>query len=236
MTQSCNDATFATTLPYFSERSFFARTRYLYASHHTEIGGRPAFEQRNLASVLAAAAQHNILVLDCLQRSSLLACALLALVPRRAKARIILHGEMWAPDNGLLGRVEAAAVSIADRSIDCYIVFSSDELTEFPRNWGLDKSKTRFIPFFWTLKVADLEMKPEAGEYVFAGGNIHRDYEALIAAALRLPDVRFVLATRLLRDRTDLPSNVEARQVPHAEFVSLLSGARIVVVPMRSNP
>lgn len=74
---------------------------------------------------------------------------------------------------------------------------------------------------------------PGPEPFVFAGGNSHRDYEPLVAAARSLPDIRFLFATNLLEGRADLPPNVRAGQLPVAEFARLLRAAAVVVFPLR---
>jgi glycosyltransferase involved in cell wall biosynthesis len=66
---------------------------------------------------------------------------------------------------------------------------------------------------------------------VFAGGNSHRDYAALLEAARLVPERWFVIATHLLEGYA-LPANVTAAAVTHHEFVRLLRGAHTVVVPL----
>ncbi len=56
-------------------------------------------------------------------------------------------------------------------------------------------------------------MCPSKAMYLL-GGDSFRDYEAVLAAARQLPEVRFVLCTTRLAGRDDLPENVEASPVP----------------------
>lgn len=226
---------FETNLPYFSEPNFAARANFLYAANHSNRMGRPIFELFNTVSIFFSALRCNLLVLDSTPRSSLAACLLLAPIPRRLRGKIIMHGEMWAPDGGFLGWLQGLAVRFSDKCVDRYIVWSSEELTEFPKLWGVSIKKTRLVPFFWTLRSNELEPQSEAGDYVFSGGNSHRDYEPLIEAARELPHVRFIIATQRLSNRTDLPPNLIAKAVSHSQFIALLKGARVVVVPLKAN-
>lgn len=224
---------FATTLPYFSEPTLADGARFLPAAHQGDRIGEWAFELAATASIVAEAWRGSLLVLDSISKASLAACALIGLWPRRLRPRIILHGEMWNPDLGPRFAVQRAIVRLADRAIDRYIVLSKEELSSFPQTWGVSAAKMAFVPFFWTLKRAELEAPaPANGGYVFAGGNSHRDYVPLVEAARRFPNKTFIFATNRLANGVALPPNVTARAVSHDEFVSLLKGADAVVVPL----
>ncbi len=164
----------------------------------------------------------------------LLAAAIIGLWPARWRPTIVLQGCMWQPDPGLRGRLQRLVVKLADRAIALYVVQSSAELTLFPQTWGVSPQKMRLCLYFATFNERDLMPSPPAGEYVFAGGNSHRVYEPLIAAARQFPERSFILATNRLQ-RAELPPNVSARPVPHREFVSLMQGAAAVVVPLRQG-
>ena len=223
---------FSTTLPYFSEPTFARGAHFLPPAHEPERIGELKFELTAFRSIIAEAAQCSILVLDSISKSSLMACCVIALWPRHRRPRIIMHGEMWNPDNGFRFLMQRAIVRQADRAIERYIVLSSEELAEFPRIWGVRAEKMSFVPFFWTLKSKDREAIVSDGDYIFAGGNSHRDYAPLVEAARKFPEKKFILATENLKNLADLPPNVTAGPVPHDEFVGLLKGAAVVVVPI----
>ncbi|WP_197375398.1 glycosyltransferase [Mycolicibacterium baixiangningiae] len=145
---------------------------------------------------------------------------------------VVMFGDMWQPDPGVRGRVQRLLVRAADRTVVRYAALSTDEIDVFPETWGVGKGKVRFTPYFATLTDADLsEASPVPGDYVFAGGNSHRDYATLLETARLLPERRFVIATSLLEGHA-LPPNVTAAPVSHQEFVRLLRGAHTVVVPI----
>ncbi len=165
----------------------------------------------------------------------LLSAAVIGLWPASKRPTILMLGCMWEPDDGPLGLVERQIVKLADRAIDCYIVQSTEELEIFPRIWGVSPKKVRFCPFFFELDSEEITNASNFAhqQYVFAGGNSHRDYEPLVEAARQLPDLRFVIATHLLDGRTDLPPNVRAGTVSHQEFMGLLCSAAATVVAIR---
>lgn len=188
--------------------------------------------------ILRAARQDSTLVL----RSSwaklnvdVLAGACIGLWPRQYRPIIVLTGCMWEPENGVRHLIERLVVKLLDRAVCLYAVQSSEELTIFPETWHVSAKKTRLCPYFFTFTAQEINTPPLfAGDYVFAGGNSHRTYEPLLAAARQLPDISFILATDRLAG-VDLPPNVKASPVPHQEFVHLMVGAAAVVVPSRQG-
>jgi glycosyltransferase involved in cell wall biosynthesis len=225
-------ARFAATLDYLGER-----TDPIAAP----LGGTPSLraEATNFLRVFRALLAHKPVVLDSSTgrfNVELLAAAAAALIPRRRRPVVMMVGEMWQRDGGLRGRLEYVIVHLAQRVIDRFVVYSSEELTLFPQLWNVPAAKIRFAPFFSTIEHAHkVEPAQRAGGYVFAGGNPFRDYAGLLEVARAMPETTFVLATNQLDGREDLPANVEAGLVSHAEFLSLLAGADAVVTPIRAG-
>lgn len=192
--------------------------------------------------ILAALRTGRPMVLDSSSgrlHPDMLAAAVIGLLPKRFRPLIVLTGCMWDQDSGLAGKLQAWIMRLADRAITRYVVQSTEELTVFPQTWGVDPDKLRLCTYFYTIPPADAPNAHPAepvddlpADYVFSGGNAHRDYDTLIEVARRMPDRQFVIATRRLDGRDDLPPNLTARQVPHAQFVTLMHNARAVVIPM----
>lgn len=92
-----------------------------------------------------------------------------------------------------------------------------------------------FVPYHSTL--FDTPYTVRDGDYIFAGGDSDRDYPLLIEAIRGLP--YRVVITCLRRDhfeKVEIPANVEIRTVPQDEFIQLMAGARLNVVPLKSRP
>ena len=142
---------------------------------------------------------------------------------------------MWQPNRDWRRWLEPIIIPLADRAIQRYAVFSSQELTLFPENWRLEAGKVRFAPYLYSLQPAEVLPQPVNLGHVFSGGNPFRDYDVLVEVARRLPEREFILATRRLDGRSDLPPNVRAGTLPHAEFMRQLQTAAAVVVPMQSG-
>lgn len=191
-----------------------------------------------IGRILQAARRERVLLLNSSSGKfypDVIACVLLGFVPRRLRPRIALMGDMWEPNGGLRGLIEKIVIRLADRAIDRYLVLSSEELTVFPRLWRVDPAKVDVCHYHFS--VTDEEVageEPKCAGHVFAGGDNARDYGALIEAARRFPEQRFVLATRMV-GRLNPPPNVRLGPVPHDEFIRLLRTARLVVVPIKQG-
>lgn len=228
---------FATTLN-FSE----------FGEHAKIIEGLPYFapqphslwdEVKLMVCVIREATRTNVLLLDGSNGRlypDVLACMVIGFMPRSRRPAIALWGEMWQPNHSMRGMIERIIVKLSDRAINRYFVLTSDEMTRFPQQWGLDATKTRLLPYFSSFSEKDLAEPVESwGQHIFAGGNAHRDYRPLVEAARQLPHLKFVLATRLLDQVVDAPPNVTARPMSHQEFVHCMRTAAAVVVPLQQN-
>lgn len=185
--------------------------------------------------LLAAWREHTLLLFSSRGRfkPELLAIMVIALWPRPLRPTIVLYGEMYAPDTGLRRLAEQLIMRLADRAVARYVVTSAAERDVFSQLWGIDPAKIRVCYFTYMPPPAADGHAPAQGDYVFAGGNSFRAYDALIEAARRMPEQQFVICTKLLTDQAALPPNVQLR--PIREFKQWLGGARLVVVPLRTD-
>ena len=72
--------------------------------------------------------------------------------------------------------------------------------------------------------------------YIFTGGYTNRDYELMAELANMLPKQRFVFVLSKLNGDKVFPDNVEIyKDIPNGDFQSLLSKAKIVVVPLKED-
>ncbi|MDD2921800.1 MAG: glycosyltransferase family 4 protein [Anaerolineales bacterium] len=213
-------------------RVTFIETPYIPPARHSLWD-----EVKRVFAILESAKRHDALLLNSSSgriHPDVLAIILLGF--KRSRPLIALHGDMWQPNRGFRALMDRLLIYLADRAVDRYIVLSSEEIEKFPLLWRVDKSKIRCCQYFFSLTEEELAAPaPPDGNHVFAGGNSLRDYEPLIEAARRMPKQRFVIASRLLEGRTDLPANIRAGQVSHAEFVNLMKSAAAVVVPLKKG-
>lgn len=218
----------------YSDDPEFADRAHTLVNEDDSLLGQFKFALR----VFRVSKNHAALLLDSASGSihpDLLACALIGLFRGSKKPLVVIMGEMWHKDAGLRGVLQKIVLRLADRAIFRYAPISTDDSRVFERIWGISSQKLRFVPYFYTFTKRDLESPPPQEEdFIFSGGNSHRDYEPLLRAAEALPGHKFVIASHLLEGRK-LPPNVTAGQVPRPEFIRLMGAARMVIVPIRRN-
>lgn len=189
-------------------------------------------------TILGAARHERALLLNSSSGDfypDVLACVFLGLVPRRLRPRVAIMGDMWEPNPGLRGVIEKAVIWLADRSIDRYLVMSSEEMSIFPKLWGVDKAKLRHCPYYYSVTDAEIsELPASQGGHIFSGGDSARDYRPVIEAARSFPERRFVIATRW-KCPLPLPPNVELGPTSHQDFIHLMSSADAVIVPIQQG-
>jgi hypothetical protein len=187
------------------------------------------------ATVVNGAARFHDLYQD------LVAAALRA--RRRRPPPIVVAETAWdlgsAPLSERLGfgglRLAGAArrgVAAMDGDHVTYCVLSEEERGIFADAFGIPLDRvacTRFGHQLWSRA----DGPTHDGGYVFAGGDSLRDYDTLLAAVDGLGGLPIRLVTNRRLER--LPAGVEAGSVPYEEYVELLAGARVVVVPMQAT-
>jgi hypothetical protein len=133
---------------------------------------------------------------------------------------------------GLDGLSMGPIVRLAVRAVDgrhvTYCVLSEEEREIFSSAFGIPRARvacTRFGHMLWSR--ADGPTSDRG--YLFAGGDSLRDYPTLLDAVDGLD-----VPVRLVTNRTfkRVPENVTVGPVPYDEYVELLAGARVVVVPL----
>jgi len=130
---------------------------------------------------------------------------------------------------GMSGMVKRAVARLDGEHVT-YCVLSEEERDLFADAFSIPRERVACTPFGHMLW-SRADGPTTDGGYVFAGGDSLRDYGTLIAA-LQGQEVPVRLATNRRFDH--LPSNVRAGAVPYDDYVELLAGARLVVVPLRT--
>ncbi|GAB47014.1 glycosyltransferase [Mobilicoccus pelagius] len=168
--------------------------------------------------------------------------ALLVKMTRRPsrRPRILLTDATWEPESRSLSRLTgvpsrwfALPQKLMIRAIDGphvhYAVLSRQERETFPDLWSVDPERVVFTPFPATI---DPATPTTTGDYLFAGGTSYRDYD-LLEEAVRPLDVPCRIAADW-QPRRPHP-RITAGLVPHEEFVRLLAGCRVAVVPLQDR-
>lgn len=232
---------FATSfLEGFPSNKFATVAQKIEVPHYFEIlprqKFRPGLEILLFWRVLKAALSSGAALLFSSRgymKPELLACVVMGFLPKRFRPAIVLYGEMFQPDNGILRQFERFFIKLVDRSVYFYVVYSTAELELFPELWGVDKGKMRFCPFYISHnRIQQRERKKKLGEHIFAGGNSHRDFESVIKAAKQMPEYEFVLATKKLSEKQDFPPNVRVEWMSLDEYLDLIDTAVVVIVPL----
>ena len=114
------------------------------------------------------------------------------------------------------------------RSTDKLLVWSPAVIERYYCAYGFPKEKMQAVHFHHTL--AGYSPEVADGEYVFSGGNSLRDYPTLLQA-VKGTDIPIVISTQT-HIEADVPTNVRIVACSHAEFRSLMAGARFIVIPL----
>ncbi len=223
---------FTTTIDYPDSPAFSERAHILVSGDASlSLWG----EIKRALSVFRAARRTRALLLDSTSgrlHPDLLGAILVGTLPR-PRPVVVFMGAMWQKDSGLAGAAQRAMIRLADRVVSRYAVQSTGEMPLFSAAWGISGSKLRFTPYFYTFTAQDLASPaPAAEDFIFSGGNAHRDYDTYLQAIESLPEHRFVIASRNLEGK-HLPRNVCAKPVSRAEFIRLMRASAAVVVPLR---
>ncbi len=243
METQVSNSKFATTFRTgFQDPRFAARAREIRVSDRLDNLQRRKFyfldEIKLFFRVLQASLEEHTLLLFSSRgylKPELLAIAFISLWPKRYRPVILFYGEMFESDTGIRGLISRSIIKLADRAINCYLLYSQAECQTFSNFWGIDKKKPRFCHFYRNLEHDVKVSKQTRDQHIFAGGNSFRNYEPFVQSARLLPEYEFVICTNRLSNRDDLPSNIRAGLVSHEEFVMLMNSAGAVVVPLRQD-
>jgi glycosyltransferase involved in cell wall biosynthesis len=115
------------------------------------------------------------------------------------------------------------------------LVQRSCEVESYARALDVPKKKFTFALYHATIYDTPYTVRDDG--YVFAGGDSDRDYALLLEAVRGLP-YRVIIAS-LNRNQfqgLEIPENVEIRNASEAEFIQLMAGASVNVVPLQPLP
>jgi len=153
-------------------------------------------------------------------------------VLRRKRVPLLFIDWYCEPCGGRLRRrIQRTGLRWALRGATAAIVQGKDEIAAFANELGVPASKFIFLPYHSTLY--DFQYAVEEGDYIFTGGDTHRDYATLIEAVRGLP-YRVVIGA-LSRNHfhgIQVPENVDIVTLSLSDFFQKMAGAALVVVPM----
>jgi len=194
-------------------------------------------EIRRFWTVLNWARTCDVLVLDSSSgrfHPDLIACIFIRFFSK--KPVVVMTGDMWNKGNFFKYNLQKTMIHLADPVIQLYVVQSIGEGEIFAKLWGVASEKVRVCIYHFTFTEEEINAgRIETKGYIFSGGNIARDYDALLETARKLPHRKFILATRLLDGRKDIPSNVQIVNTSHTDFIRLMRESDMVITPLISG-
>jgi glycosyltransferase involved in cell wall biosynthesis len=161
--------------------------------------------------------------------------AIAQLLFRRKRVPHVYIDWLCNPTGGRLKRpVQRLTLRWALLGASKALVQGREEIASHAREFGVPSSKFAFLPYHSTLY--DFPWEAKEGDYIFAGGDSHRDYRTLIEAVRTLP-YRVVIAARSREHFRGImvPANVEIVTLGPQDFFLSMAGAALVVVPMQAG-
>jgi glycosyltransferase involved in cell wall biosynthesis len=124
--------------------------------------------------------------------------------------------------------------------VDAFVCLRSAEMTTLSARFGIERDRCRFVYFPPAFERGEIPREeraaPKKGEYLYASGSAHRDWDTLLDA-LRMIDYDAVVSADLTPDqaRRAGPRTV---LLPHAspeDGRALASSATAVIVPLKQT-
>ncbi len=161
--------------------------------------------------------------------------AIAQLFLRRKRVPHVYIDWLCNPSGGWLKcRVQRLMLRCALLGASQALVQGREEIAAHAREFAVPRSKFAFLPYHST--IYDFHWDSKEGDYIFAGGDTHRDYCTLIEAVRTLP-YRTVIAARSREHFRGIavPDHVEIVTLSAEEFFKSMEGAALVVVPMQAG-
>jgi len=168
------------------------------------------------------------------ERAALVLAALQALFRRKKVPHVLIYTLWQLPKSPLARMLRYAEYRLIASGVTRIVVYSLRQRDLYARYFPFAASKLECVPYYTTHW--DTDFTTSRGDYVFAGGDYTRDYRCLIDAVRDL-GYRTVIAAvfRHYFEGLHIPDHVTIVTVKHREFIDLMAGARIVVVPLRDG-
>lgn len=118
-------------------------------------------------------------------------------------------------------------------AVDRLIVWAPGVVERYHRCLGIPRE--RMVPVRFHHTIQGYAFTPKGGDYLFSGGDSLRDYATLLEAVRGLP-IPVRIATRKPPPAgVAVPDNVTLGPSSHAEFRTLMAGARVVAFPLQAG-
>lgn len=189
---------------------------------------------KRLNILLKLAYSSEVMILDSVSgrfQPDLLACIFMRFFSNRPV--VIMADDMWHRGGKLKYLFQKMIIQLADPSINRYAVHSIGEGDIFANLWGISPEKVKVCIYNYTFTDEEVNGGEIVNKgYIFAGGNPSRDYDLLLETARQLPHRQFIIATRTLANKKNIPENVKIVQVSHLEFIRLMRESDMVITPL----
>ena len=145
---------------------------------------------------------------------------------------IILELMLDESSDMLRWRIKQFVQRFCFSSADVVFVSARNEIKTYAHRLSLPEERLRFLPFH--TNIVDPRMTEGSGGYILSAGRTGRDFETLAHAVEGLGVKVVVVGDRRLVEGIPFPPNVDVRtDVPYREYLDLLYGCSLVVVPLK---
>lgn len=150
------------------------------------------------------------------------------------KAHVMLDAFPTLPQNGIRRAVKRAIIRQILLSVARTIAFSDRQRKIWTDMFALSKERFAVVPYWAAVTFDPTDVRQ--GDYIFAGGDTERDYETLVRAADGLPyPVLISSFNKAQFTGLKVPPNVRVVSTKHDEYVKLMAGSAVVVVPLKKD-
>ena len=167
-------------------------------------------------------------------RSGNLFLVLAALLPIRFPPVIVAPCIWDTPRRGIRRWLKRLQFRLMSRRISRLVVWCREEIADYSAELSIPEEAFVHIPHHHTLEGYRYDVSEE--DYIFAGGDGHRDYPTLLDAVSGLGCRTIIAALGSNWHRgAVVPAEVTAGPTNKEEFRKLMAGARLVVLPMEGG-
>ncbi len=165
--------------------------------------------------------------------ATFLFAALRTVSGRREPLHLVMEFITKQRNPSYYSRFKYAAMSIMLRSVTRFICSARRETHLYPTDLKLPQERFVHIPLMTNPKFLSWESDSKDQGYILASGYTGRDFRTFLEAVAELDiPVRLITAPKAVEGLT-VPPHVELLfNLPFAEYIEHVAGARIVVVPL----
>lgn len=199
-------------------------------------GSKYAFAKSHIVRTLRVfwRRRHYDLVITGDFRGSMLYAFLQCIFTWHKRPQLMLDFMLDERKPGLIWCMKRGIQKCILRKVDCILIFSRNELEDYSKLLKIPKEKFKFL--YYHTNITDPHMINEHKGYVFAAGKAGRDYATLLKA-LEGTDIPLVIVTtpERMRGLTPPPTVKVFYNISYDKYLSLLTDAQVVVVPLKSR-